>query len=123
MKVLLIGLFSVAVSSFQHPVVMIPGLAGSVIKMKLDHGPAPSIACSKTSDWFTAWVDPEELIPPLEKCLLARFGFTFDKTSRTYHDAPGVTINSNVDFGGVGGKAATQSSPMQLSYRCMLSDD
>ena len=76
-------------TSYQHPVVMIPGLAGSVIKMKLKNGPAPVITCSKNADWYTAWVDPTELIPPQENCLLARFGFTFDKYTGTYHDLPG----------------------------------
>ena len=63
--------------------------------------------CAKNSDWFVAWVNAEELVPPVKDCLLARFAFSFDNETGLYHDAEGVTINSNVDFGNVGGIAVS----------------
>ena len=92
----LLAIFQVAYG-LKHPVVMIPGLAGSVIKMKLDNAPAPHYVCSKNADWFVAWVNLEEIVQPAKDCLLARLNFTFDQATGLYHDVKGVSIDANVN--------------------------
>jgi len=94
-----------ASTSAKPPIVLVPGLAGSVFRVKLHGAPEPHFFCSKTSDWFTTWVNAEQLIPEQKDCLLARVHQYFDAANATYHDAPGVTLDTNVDFGGVGGIA------------------
>jgi len=85
------------------PIVMVPGLAGSVLKMKLVDGPTPHVWCWKNADWFVTWVNTEELIPKQKDCFLERVQLRFDNTTGTYYNTSGVQIDSSVDFGGVGG--------------------
>ena len=85
---------------------MVPGLAGSVFRARLN-GTAkpPHIWCSRSSGWFTTWLNIEQLIPEQKDCLLARLLPYFNANTSTYHDAEGVELDTNVDFGGVGGIA------------------
>jgi len=45
-------LLLVPATTGKAPLIMIPGLAGSVMKAKLDNGPAPHFWCEKNSDWY-----------------------------------------------------------------------
>ena len=87
-----------------HPVILVPGLAGSVFRIKLDGAQAPQIWCEKSSkDYFVTWVSVEELVPLQKDCTLSRLMPYYNASARTYHDAPGVLLDTNVDMGGVGG--------------------
>jgi len=84
------------------PVVLIPGLCGSVVEVKLDGGPAPHAYCSTDADWFVQWVTVDAVTPRQKDCLVARLTPTYDPDTQTYADAAGVTINAHYDWGGVG---------------------
>jgi len=81
------------------PVVMIPGLAGSVFKAKLDGADAPHFWCKKNADWFVTWLNLEQLIPEQKDCLLSRLALNYDEKSDTLYNAKGVMLDTNVDFG------------------------
>merc|ERR1711907_223350 len=87
------------------PIVLIPGLGGSVFRAKLQDADAPHAWCSKTSDWFVTWLNLIELIPEQKDCLLSRLSLSYDAGTGIYSNAKGVTLDTNVDFGGVGGVA------------------
>ncbi|KAL1522707.1 hypothetical protein AB1Y20_017682 [Prymnesium parvum] len=86
------------------PIVMVPGLAGSVFRARLT-GTArpPHLWCERSSDWFVTWVSLAQLVPEQKDCLLARLLPHFNATDQTYHNALGVELDTNVDFGGVDG--------------------
>jgi len=97
-------LMSVSSTAPLHPVILVPGLAGSVFRVKLDGAAAPHVWCEKESkDFFITWLNVEELVPLQKDCTLSRLMPYYNATTRTYHDAPGVTLDTNVDMGGVGG--------------------
>lgn len=105
MRGLVVG-FALLVASCcaKAPVVLVPGLAGSVFRIKLTDAVAPHSWCQKTtSDYFVTWVNVEELLPLQKDCTLSRLKLYYNATQKTYHDAKGVSVDSNVDFGGVGG--------------------
>jgi len=91
------------------------------MRMKLHDAPAPSLTCKKDADWFTAWLSVEELLPTNKNCLLERLLLSFDEHTGLYHNAPGVTIDSNVDFGNLGGIAYLDPSLKEPDYFHSLS--
>jgi len=92
-----------ALANELQPVVLVPGLAGSVVRAKLSGADRAHFWCESTSDWFTTWVSATELLPEQKDCTLARLATHFDAASGNYSDARGVKLDSSVDFGGVGG--------------------
>lgn len=87
------------------PVVLVPGVCGSVFRAKLAGATRPHWWCDANADWFVTWLNIKELAPGQKDCTLARLMSTFDAASGNYSDAAGVTLDSSVDFGGVGGIA------------------
>jgi len=88
-----------------QPVVMVPGLGGSVIRAKLDGAYAPHFWCSSSSDWFNTWLNLAQLVPEQKDCLLSRMDLKYDSVTGEFSNAKGVLLDSNVDFGGSGGVA------------------
>jgi lysophospholipase-3 len=87
-------------SSSLAPVVLIPGLAGSVIYAKLDNvKPAKKIICKKTADWYRIWVNTKELVPEQKDCLVSNMMLHYNATSDVYSNTPGVTLDTNYHFG------------------------
>ena len=95
-------LLCVAHCSSLSPLVLIPGLAGSVFKAKLKDGPAPHIWCETSSDWYTTWLNFVQLVPEQKDCLLSRLKLTYNTTTKVFNNAKGVTLDTNVDWGGSG---------------------
>lgn len=87
------------------PVILLNGLAGSVFKAKLNRSSVKHFYCSKkTSDFYTLWINAEELIPGASlNCLFDNMALHYDTTTNEYSDTPGVQLDTSVDFGGVGG--------------------
>ena len=86
------------------PVVLLPGLAGSVFEAQLNGTAQTRWYCPKKTDRFhTIWLNPEELLPPQIDCFFDNIRLHYDPEGRVYHDADGVLLNTSVDFGGVGG--------------------
>merc|ERR1711865_1007738 len=92
------------------PVVMVPGLAGSVFKAKLDGAEAPHFWCSTHSDWFVTWLNLEELVPEQKDCLLSRMDLDYNAETKAFSNAKGVELDTNVDFGGAEGVAYVDPS-------------
>lgn len=81
------------------PVVIVPGLGGSVLEAKIDRE-SSLFGCAKKSDWFDAWLSVEEILN--DRCLLQNFVIFYNMTTRSYHPPAGVEIRAK-DFGGVEG--------------------
>ena len=66
--------------------------------------------------WFVTWLNVGELLPEQKDCLLWRLMPTYNATDATYHDRAGVELDTNVDFGGVGGIAYLAPSLRASGY-------
>jgi len=87
----------------EAPIVMVPGLAGSVIKGSLSNASPPYWYCPTDLDEGVLWVNIDEILPIEKDCLLWMMKPHFNATDGTYYDTEGVTLETNVDFGGVDG--------------------
>jgi hypothetical protein len=107
------------------PVVLVPGLGGSVVKVKLHDAAEPHVWCAHSShDWFVQWLSLTELLPLQKDCTLARLALAYNRTSGAFTNAAGVEIDSNVDFGGVGGvKYVDPAIPSVQPYFAALIDN
>lgn len=92
----------------RNPVILVPGLAGSQMKAILANSKPPHFWCESSSSgkWLQLWVSVLQVLPTNKDCLMSRIATTFDAATNTYSDAPGVTLDTNVDFGGVDGVAS-----------------
>jgi len=86
------------------PVILVPGLAGSVFTATTKDYKGPHSFCSGTvTKPFTLWVALTKLVPKEVDCTLDRLLLHFDATTGAYKNTAGVNLDTNVDFGGVGG--------------------
>lgn len=92
-----------SVLSANAPVILLPGLAGSVLQEKLNRTDTPAWYCDKTSDWQTIWLSLTAASRP--KCLLDDLAIYYDTSSQRYRNQTGVEIRA-YDFGGLDGIAA-----------------
>ena len=51
-----------------HPVILLPGDGGSQMEAKLNKTNTVHYICDKHSDWFTLWLNLEQLIPEVVDC-------------------------------------------------------
>ncbi|KAL3143630.1 hypothetical protein ABBQ38_002426 [Trebouxia sp. C0009 RCD-2024] len=82
------------------PVILLPGLAGSVLEAKLNRTEVPSILCSKQHDWEVEWLSLKAALRP--QCLLDELTITYDPVTKSYNNQEGIEIRP-YDFGGLGG--------------------
>jgi len=102
-----------------EPIIMMPGLIGSRLQAQLHDGPQPHFWCEKDSDgeWVQLWLSLEQVVPEQKDCLLDRLQLYFNETTGNYSDAHGVTLDSNVDFGDVGGISSLDPTfPSESGY-------
>lgn len=95
-----------ASTTLPPPVVLMNGLAGSVMHAKLDHlKSVPHALCEKDSKekFFKLWVSAEELLPMVIDCTFDNMRIIYNSTTKKYRNKEGVTIDGSVDWGGVGG--------------------
>eukprot|EP00933_Yihiella_yeosuensis_P037606 TRINITY_DN31596_c0_g2_i1.p1 TRINITY_DN31596_c0_g2~~TRINITY_DN31596_c0_g2_i1.p1 ORF type:complete len:432 (+),score=75.97 TRINITY_DN31596_c0_g2_i1:62-1357(+) len=85
-----------AARSDRQPVVLIPGLVGSAMEVKMHKAHMPHIWCTTDTkdEWMKVWLDPTEAIPKEKDCLLARMTLTYNSTSDTYSNFPGVDLRA-----------------------------
>ena len=76
--------------SVHHPVILIPGLMASRIEARLNKTSAVSWFCSKQSDWFTLWLNPNEFLPSAINCFIDNFRRIFNPATGLTENAPGV---------------------------------
>lgn len=103
-QLVLAFVFALTATASNAPVIIVPGLGGSVLKAKLHNAPQPHFWCERNADWFPTWLIIDQLLPEQKDCLLTRLVTSFNATDATYHNAPGTEIDV-VDFGGIGGIA------------------
>ncbi len=88
------------------PLVLVNGLAGAILKGKWTDVHEPHFWCSKTSKGYeTLWLNLEQVVPFQKDCLMNRLVLHYDPTIGAYSNTSGVDVDSNVDWGGVGGLA------------------
>lgn len=107
--VVLLGLFSgsqarQAPSDVRAPVILVPGLGGSVLESKLHNVTQPHTVCSGDHDWQVEWVAPSlDLV--LIDCLIRNLKVVYDPANQRYSNSTGVEIRP-YKFGLLDGVAA-----------------
>lgn len=80
-------------SGDRSPVILIPGLEASQVEAKItDKKETRHFFCSKNSDWFLIWLNPEEFIPQIIDCFMDNFKLIYDHKLRRTHNAQGIDI-------------------------------
>lgn len=87
------------------PVILVPGLVGSVIRGRRTVHTQGGVLWCLRAEWSRLWLEPSLLLPSSKGCLLRALELHFNVSSGTYSDTPGVQIDPYVDWGGVGGVA------------------
>lgn len=100
LSILTLVVLNVRAAPTHNPVILLPGLAGSVLEAKLNRTDIPSFYCSKQHDWEVEWLSLKAALRP--DCLLDELTIQFDPVTRRYHNQPGIEIRP-YDFGGLGG--------------------
>ena len=107
-----------SVSSHRNPLVIIPGLGGSVLEAKLHHRPRAR-DCSRNSDWYTIWASIVQGVTRYD-CFQDNLQLYTNKSS-TYglSNYTGVSIRPR-DYGGTGGieysNAGTNEPPIAYMH-------
>ena len=107
-----------SVSSHRNPLVIIPGLGGSVLEAKLHHRPRAR-DCSRNSDWYTIWASIVQGATRYD-CFRDNLQLYTNKSS-TYglSNYTGVSIRPR-DYGGTGGieysNAGTNEPPIAYMH-------
>lgn len=96
----LVLLATVQAATAHNPVVLLPGLAGSVLEAKLNRAEVPKWYCSKEHDWEVEWLSLKAASRP--DCLLDELTVQYDPETKSYHNKEGIQIRP-YDFGGLGG--------------------
>ncbi|CAL8461900.1 g1431 [Coccomyxa elongata] len=95
------------------PVILVPGLAGSVLEARLNRTEAPAWYCSKTSKtWRLLWLSLQEAALPV--CLLDELAVFYNATTGRYSNQTGVEIRP-MDWGGLGGVESLDPSLPQIT--------
>eukprot|EP01024_Parvocaulis_polyphysoides_P041084 TRINITY_DN3762_c0_g1_i5.p1 TRINITY_DN3762_c0_g1~~TRINITY_DN3762_c0_g1_i5.p1 ORF type:complete len:198 (-),score=17.10 TRINITY_DN3762_c0_g1_i5:49-642(-) len=87
----------------QAPVVLVPGLAGSVLEGKFDRPSTPYWDCIRKEDWHVVFFSVWEAARP--HCLVNELEIFYDNATGRYSNQPGVEIRA-YDFGGINGVVA-----------------
>ena len=74
---------------FVKPALLIPGILGTQLFAKLDKSSTVNIFCYKKSDWFSIWLNLEELLPKVVDCWT-------DNMKMKYHNATDVRNQEGV---------------------------
>eukprot|EP01026_Neomeris_dumetosa_P046799 TRINITY_DN3998_c0_g2_i10.p1 TRINITY_DN3998_c0_g2~~TRINITY_DN3998_c0_g2_i10.p1 ORF type:complete len:400 (+),score=48.12 TRINITY_DN3998_c0_g2_i10:149-1348(+) len=94
------------------PVVLVPGLVGSVIEGKFDRPHVPYWDCSRKSDWHTVFLSLWEAARP--NCLINELEVFYDPNTGKYSNQPGVQLRA-YDFGGIDGVIALDPNEKWLT--------
>jgi len=73
-----------------HPIILVPGDGGSQVEGRLNKTSVVHYMCSKTSDWYTLWLNLEQMIPTLVDCWVENMKLKYDNMTRTTMDNDGV---------------------------------
>lgn len=87
---LLLGTILSSTGRRVHPIILVPGDGGSQVEGRLNKTQTVHYLCAKTSDWFTLWLNLEQLVPEVVDCWVDNMKMTYNKTSRRSSDNYGV---------------------------------
>jgi len=95
-----------SLGEYIHPIVMVPGDGGSQIEAKLSNKTKTvNIFCFKNSDWFSLWLNLEQMVPKVVDCWVDNMRLQYDlKTRRSFNNAgvetriPGFGNSSTVEW-------------------------
>lgn len=73
-----------------HPIILVPGDGGSQVEGRLNKTQTVHYICDKTSDWFTLWLNLEQLIPEVVDCWVDNMKMVYDNVTRKSSDNYGV---------------------------------
>ncbi|XP_076819987.1 lysosomal phospholipase A and acyltransferase-like [Clavelina lepadiformis] len=74
----------------RKPLVMVPGVLGSQLEGKLDKQNVPYYFCEKKSDWYSLWLNLEQLLPLVVDCWVDNIKMVYNNVTRKVKDSPGV---------------------------------
>uniref|UniRef100_A0A8C6UQU1 Phospholipase A2, group XV n=1 Tax=Neogobius melanostomus TaxID=47308 RepID=A0A8C6UQU1_9GOBI len=74
------------------PVVLIPGDLGNQLEAKLNKTTVVHYVCYKKTDFFTLWLNLEQLVPVIIDCWIDNMRLIYDRTTHTSLSPPGVEI-------------------------------
>lgn len=86
------SVFTFTISENLHPIVFVPGDGGSQVEAKLNKTSVVHYICEKTSDYANIWLNIELLVPIVIDCFIDNLKLTYDNTTRTTKNSPGVDI-------------------------------
>ncbi|KAK6174414.1 hypothetical protein SNE40_017695 [Patella caerulea] len=73
-----------------NPVILVPGDGGSQIEAKLDKPSVVHYVCEKKAEYYSLWLNLEQLVPVLIDCFVDNMRLVYNATSRTTSNSPGV---------------------------------
>ena len=76
-----------------RPIILIPGILGSVLEARLNRSEAAHWICYKKSDWFKIWIDSSVLVPQYSDCWIENM-----KLEYTHIDNGGVKNQKGVQL-------------------------
>lgn len=80
----------VVVEARVHPVVLVPGDGGSQVEGRLNKTRTVHYLCDKTSDWFTLWLNVEQLVPEVVDCWVDNMKLVYEAEAHRSRDNQGV---------------------------------
>ena len=80
----------VVVEGRVHPVVLVPGDGGSQVEGRLNKTHTVHYLCDKTSDWFTLWLNLEQLVPEVVDCWVDNMKLVYEPEAHRSRDNHGV---------------------------------
>ena len=80
----------VVVEGRVHPVVLVPGDGGSQVEGRLNKTRTVHYLCDKTSDWFTLWLNLEQLVPEVVDCWVDNMKLVYEPEAHRSRDNHGV---------------------------------
>jgi len=87
---LLFGVMMVSNGARLHPIILVPGDGGSQVEGRLNKTETVHYICDKTSDWFTLWLNIEQLIPEVVDCWVDNMKMVYDNVTRKSSSNHGV---------------------------------
>lgn len=94
------GSHNISSKSSLQPIVIVPGLGGSVLEANITDAP-PLRDCASTSDWYTLWFSVVQIMTRLT-CFMRNMMLSVDPATGAVVNGAGIRVRPH-DFGGLNG--------------------